>query len=142
MVVEESVLIHALPEKVWKTFTDLSCWGDWNTVLRDVSAGGSSIEEGGRFRCSIRPFFFPVHLDPVIEEVIPREKIVWAGTKYGVSSRHEFIFESDEGGVFVVSRETFSGIAVEAVPALFPEQRIRELTRLFLRDLKEEAESV
>jgi hypothetical protein len=142
MMVEESVLILAPQEKVWKTFTDLSCWEDWNTVLKDVSARDNSIERGGTFRCSIRPFFFPVRFEPIIEEVILWEKIVWTGSKYGISLRHEFIFEKDERGVHLVSRETFSGIAVETVPALFPEQRIRELTRLFLKDLKEAAESV
>lgn len=81
-------------------------------------------------------FLFAVRFEPVIEEVIPREKIVWKGSKYGISSRHEFIFENDESGVLLVSRETFSGAAVETVPALFPEQRIRELPRLFLKDLK------
>jgi hypothetical protein len=141
MVIEESILILAPPEKVWQTFSDLSRWEDWNTVLKDVSAADSRIERGGRFRCSIRPFFLPVRFEPVIEEVVPREKVVWTGSRYGITARHEFLFARQEKGVLLVSRETFSGITVESAPVLFPVQRIRELTRLLLKDLKEAAES-
>jgi uncharacterized protein YndB with AHSA1/START domain len=33
MIIEESIFINAPIDKVWQTFTDLTCWRQWNSVL-------------------------------------------------------------------------------------------------------------
>ena len=140
MVIEESVSINASVEKVWQTFTDLTCWANWNSVLKDVATGHSSFQRGDTFTCSIRPFVFPVKFESLIEEVVPYERVVWSGSKYGIFARHVFIFRKTGDLVQVLSTETFKGITIENLKFIFPGWRIRELTQSLLRDLKKASE--
>ena len=141
MLIEEEILINAPLEKAWKTFTDLTCWVDWNSVLKDVSTEHDSIEKGETFSWSLRPFIFPVHFETFIEEVVLHERVVWSGSKYGIFARHEFSFEKFEDSVRVLSREAFKGITVENMKLIFPAWRIRELKKPLLSDLKEASET-
>lgn len=140
MVITEAVFIHADVEKVWDTFTDLSCWKDWNTVLRDVKPSKGKMAEGKHLRCWMRPFVFSLHFDPVISEVVRGRRVVWSGRRYGISARHEFIFEKNNGGTKVTSKETLLGLPMIFPGLFFPAERIRELTALMLADLKKAAE--
>ena len=133
-------MIHAGVKKVWDTFINLTCWADWNTVLRDASARKSYLEKGETFQCCLRPYYFPVHVEPKVIEMVPMEKIVWIVDKYGFFSHHEYLFSKDPGGVKVVSIEKFSGPMMMLGGIFFPEKKVRELNRLFLKDLKEHAE--
>ena len=141
MYIEEAIDINAPLDKVWKTFTDLTCWADWNSVLRDISTDHEFIQKGETFSCSLRPFIFPVHFENFIEEVALHERVVWSGSKYGIFARHVFIFEKLEARVRVISRETFKGMTMENMKFIFPAWRIRELTKSLLTDLKEASET-
>jgi len=141
MVIEESITISASPDRVWRTFTYLTCWADWNTVIKNLSSDNVSLEKGETFKFSMRPFMFPVYLDLFIEEVIPNKLIVWSGSKFGLFARHEFVFEESEERVIVISRESFGGMTLDSVSLIFPEKRIRKMTKSLLRDLKEAAEN-
>ena len=141
MVIEESVLINTSLEKVWQTFTDLTCWLDWNSVLKDIATEHPSIQRGDSFTCSIRPFVFPVKFELLIEEVVPYERVVWSGSKYGIFARHVFIFRATGDRVQVISTETFKGVTIENLKFIFPGWRIRELTQSLLRDLKKASEA-
>jgi hypothetical protein len=141
MIIEESIFIHATMERVWKTFTDLTCWKDWNKVLKNVSPEKTMVlSEGGEVKFCIYPFKFPVYFEPEIEEVIPHKRVVWTSGRYGVSARHEFFFKQVEQGVLVISRESFKGISVKTLKFLFPKSRLRDLTVVFLKDMKRGAE--
>jgi len=140
MFIEESVLINADLKKIWKTFTDLTCWADWNTVAREVASDSGRIEEGDRFTFCLRPFSVPIMIEPKIEEVVPREKVVWTGTKFGIFSRHEFLFQQVANSVLVTSRETFRGLPLLFGSLAFPESTVRELTVGMMNDLKKASE--
>lgn len=141
MLIEESILIHASPARVWETFTHITCWNDWNSVLKNVSPEKTEVlAEGGKVRFCIYPFRFPVYFEPVIKEVVPRKKVIWVSGVYGISAHHEFAFSEVEEGVLVTSREGFAGFPVKALGFLFPEWRLRELTVSFLWDLKKASE--
>ncbi|MHB8846478.1 MAG: SRPBCC family protein [Nitrospirota bacterium] len=140
MIIEESVLISADIETIWTTFTDLTCWAEWNTVASKAASDSGRIEEGARFSFCLRPFSVPIVLEPMIEEVVPREKVVWTGTKFGIFSRHEFLFQQVANGVLVTSRETFRGLPLLFGGVTFPEAMVRELTVGMLSDLKKAAE--
>jgi len=141
MVIEESVSINASVERVWQNFTDLTCWANWNSVLKDIATGHPSIQKGDTFTCSIRPFVFPVKFELLIEEVVPYERVVWSGSKYGIFARHVYIFRRTGDHLQVLSTETFKGITVDNLKFIFPEWRIRELTQSLLRDLKKASEA-
>src|SRR5512137_1057373 len=140
MLIEESVLINGDLKTIWKTFTDLTCWADWNTVAGKVVSDSGRIEEGERFAFCLRPFSVPIIIEPKIEEVVSREKVVWTGTKFGIFSRHEFLFQQVANGVLVTSRETFRGLPILFGGVTFPEGTVRELTVGMLTDLKKAAE--
>ncbi len=142
MEIEESTIIHARIDRVWATFTNITCWNDWSRILKNVSPDKTEIlAAGGKVKFCIYPFHFPVFFEPEIEEVIPNKRVIWSSGKYGVSARHEFIFEEVENGVLVISREVFKGIPLKTLRFLFPKSRLKELTASFLMDLKGAAES-
>jgi hypothetical protein len=141
MIIKESVVIKSSLEHVWDTFTDLTCWQDWSTVVTKVSSDNDRIIEGGRFKFCIRPFDIPVHLEPVVDEVVPFKRIVWSGKKHGITARHEFTFRVKDGVVQLKSKETFSGIMVKSLKPFFPKNKIQELSRLMLIEVKKAAET-
>ena len=140
MLIEESVLINADLKDIWNTFTDLTCWADWNTVACNAASLTGRIEEGERFTFCLRPFDLLIVINPKVEEVLPREKVVWTGTKFGIFSRHEFLFQQVANGVLVTSREAFRGPPLIFGGLTFPEGMVRKLTVGMLNDLKKAAE--
>jgi hypothetical protein len=141
MVIQESILIHAKMDKVWETFTNLTCWKAWNTVMGNISSNEKCLSCGGEISCCFRPFVSPVKAKIKVEEVIPYERIVWSAQKKGFSARNEFSFQDQEGGVLVTSRETFNGFLVRAFGFLLPKRRMRALIHTFLKDFKTASEN-
>jgi hypothetical protein len=141
MVIEESIVIRADIEKIWTTLTDLTCWKDWNSGLKDARGETGQLSSGEKFTFCIRPFVFPVRLQPVIEEVVPEERLVWKGSKFGIFSRHEFLLRHIGEGVRVTSRETLRGLPLMFGSLSFPLWKVRELTVGMLNDLKKAVET-
>jgi len=141
MLIEESIIIHALSPKVWDTFTDITCWKDWNTVLKNVSPKKKEVlTKGGKVRFCFCPCSFPDYFRPLIEKVVPLKKIVCSSGVYGIPARHESLFEEVKDGMLITSRERFKGFPIRALRFLLPEWRLRDLTVAFLKDLKKAAE--
>jgi hypothetical protein len=141
MVIEESILIHAKMDKVWDTFTNLTCWKDWNTVMRNVNSGGDCLSHGSEILCSFHPFFLSIKAKIQVEEVIPHKRIVWSAKKKGFSARNKFSFQGNERGVVITSRETYSGPLVKSLGFLLPKGKMQTLIKTFLKDLKTASES-
>ena len=141
MIIEKTVLINATIDTVWDTFTDLTCWKDWCSVMEDVTSHTGHLTEGKRFKFCIRPFNFPLNIEPRVEEMLFQKRIVWSGKKHGVSARHEFTFTQQHDGVLLTSRETFSGAVLKFSRFLFPREKLQKLTLSMLHDLKDAAES-
>ena len=139
--IDEQIHIAAPVERVWDTFTDLTCWQDWNTVLTQVEGrDGASLLVAGRFRSCIRPYAVPVFFEARIEEVVPLKRVLWTARRFGLQGRHEFLFEPEADGVLVGSREVLTGFPVVLGGFFFPIGRFRRITSTFLRDLKAGAE--
>jgi len=140
MIIEESVLINADIKTIWKTFTDLTCWADWNSVTTNAASGSGHLEEGEKFTFCLRPFDLSITVEPKIEEVVPHEKVVWSGARFGISSRHEFLFQQAANGVLVTSRETFRGLPLHLGGKGITEKVSRDLVVLMLQQLKKACE--
>lgn len=141
MVIEESILIHAKMDKVWETFTNLTCWKEWNTIMEDVCTKEKCLSCGSEISCCFRPLVFLVKATIRIEEVKPYEHIVWSARKKGFSARNIFTFQNNKKGIIVTSRETFSGFIVMFFSFLLPKKRMRTLIQTFLKDLKTASEN-
>lgn len=141
MIISESIVINAALERVWEIFTDLTCWKDWSTVVSNVSSESEHLTEGRSFKFCIRPFTFPMNIEPVVEEVIPGQKIVWSGSKHGITARHEFHFEEKNGKTLLTSRETFMLHWMKRLFFHIPKRRLHRLSVLMLQDVKYAAEN-
>jgi len=142
MIVSASVIINADVNKVWETFTDLTCWKSWNTVITDVSdETPNALAEGGQFNFCIRPFTVPFRLEAKVEEVVRARKIVWSARKFGVFARHEFLFEDLADGTRVTSIETFAGFRLALACFRLGKNRLGSLTSQMLDELKKVSEN-
>jgi hypothetical protein len=140
MVIEEAILIKAGIGTVWKIFTDLSRWDTWNSVARRTTSRSGRMKEGERFAFCLRIFSVPIPIELEVREVTPPETVVWTADKFGIFSRHEFLFQQVVNGVLVTSRETFRGLPLIFGGVTFPESTVRKLTVEMLKDLKKAAE--
>jgi hypothetical protein len=140
MLIEHSVAIHADINTLWNIFMDMTCWKDWSTVLGKVSSDEERLKEGKVFTFCIRPFAIPIHIEPQVEEVVPGKRIVWSGKKYGIRARHEFIFREEKDCVVLTSREIFQSGPVKSLLFHLPGKKLRQLSEMLLKELKEAAE--
>lgn len=140
MEIVHSIVIHADMDTVWDIFTDMTCWNTWNTVAGNVSSEQKKITRGQRFHFCIRPFTIPVHIEPVVEEVFPGKRIVWAGARFGIQARHEFLFSETRQGINLTSREIFSTHFFNKLWFHVPKKKLHTLTITMLQDLKDAAE--
>ena len=140
-MIEEHILIDADIKKIWKVFTDLTCWHNWNSVIRDADCNDQCLTHGTVITCRFRPFLFPINAQINVEKIIPEEYVIWSVKKKGFKAYHEFIFQRQEKGVLVISRETFNGLLIRLFGFLLPQKRLRELTTTFLNELKVASES-
>ena len=141
MLICESILINAPLKRVWDTFTDLTCWQDWSNVFSNISSESARLTEGTSFKFCIRPFSFPIHIEPVVVELEAERKIVWRGTNYGITARHEFLFEEKNGKTLLTSREVFKLNRLKRLFFRIPGKRLHSLSLLMLQDLKYSAEN-
>lgn len=136
MMISESIIINAPLKQVWDIFTDLACWQDWSTVLSNVSFETERLTEGKSFQFCIRPFSFPMNIEPVVEELVMGQRLVWSGTKHGITARHEFLFEEKNGKTILTSRESFKLNRLKRLFFHISKKRLHKLSVLMLRDLK------
>jgi hypothetical protein len=141
MIIEESIAIQAPVEGIWNAFTDLIGWREWNSVLENVTRSKRPIiSQGDVYTFCIRPFGVPICFDVAVKELSEHKKIVWSGRKYGITSRHEFVFSGNAGNTRLTSRETFEGPTMATFRLLFPRWKIRAMTISLLEDLKKYSE--
>lgn len=141
MVIEERILISADLEKTWKVFTDITCWNNWNSVIRDACCDDQCLDHRTVITCCFRPFSFPIKARIEVEKVIPDEYVAWSVRKKGFLAYHEFLFQRQGKGILVTSKETFSGLLVSLFKFLLPRKRMHTLASTFLSDLKMASES-
>lgn len=135
------MLIRAPRDVVWRAFTDLTCWADWNSVLTRVRPGPEgSLAAGGGFSCRLRPFGVTIPFAVRIELAEPPARLLWIAERLGVRGRHWFYFSEEDGATRCDSLEDLSGPTVGLAGPVFPIRRFTELTRRFLAELKTEAE--
>ncbi len=142
MTFEETLKINSSLDKVWKIFTDITCWAEWNTVLKNVNPRGKNgLLEGESFDCCINPFNFPINLKPKIEKIIENKEVTWSGKRFGIQASHKFYFSENNNQVVIKSIESFSGSIIQMLCLIFPRKRLRDLNITFLNDLKRKAET-
>ncbi len=140
MIIEHSIKINADIDTVWNIFVDLTCWQDWNGVITKVTSDYDRLTEGKCLRFCINPFGLPVYIEPVVNELIPTQKIVWSGRKYGIRARHEFLFSGEDNAVLLSSREEFRVNPLSNLYLRITMKKLHQMSIEMLHQLKEASE--
>ncbi len=141
MIVEHTIKIDADMEIVWDIFTDLTCWADWNRVINNVTSENERLTEGKSIRFCLRPFGLPVYIEPIVNELISMQKVVWSGKKHGIRARHEFLFSREENAVLLTSREEFKVNPFSRIYFHIAMKKLHQMSIEMLQQLKEASES-
>jgi len=106
MVIKAEVRIKGPIAMVWRVFSHLNEWKDWNTACSSCRfTSGDSLAEGACFAFVVKPFIFPVR----VASCDPGREVVWKGKRLGVCAVHTWRFREDAEGVLLESIEIFRG---------------------------------
>jgi uncharacterized protein YndB with AHSA1/START domain len=131
---ERSIEIAAPQETVWDVLTRFDQWLQWNPQVKSMSFDGP-LAPGSEFRWKAGPGT----IVSTLEQVEPPRFVRWRGRTMSIKAIHEWRLEPRDGGTFVETEETYSGV----VARLFRGQLQKILDKALedgLEDLKREAE--
>ncbi len=73
MIIAEKIVIHAPLSRVWQVFSNLSAWGQWNSVCQDCClVSGEAMAAGTCFSFKLRPYYLPIKIDLHVTTLRPR----------------------------------------------------------------------
>lgn len=106
MVIKAEVRIQAPMAVVWQTFSNLDRWKDWNTACeRCCFTSGDRLAEGACFTFVVKPFIFPLQVEPRVISCDPGREVIWEGRRLGISAVHTWRFRETAEGVLMESTE-------------------------------------
>ena len=106
MVIKAEVRIQAPMAVVWRTFSDLDRWKDWNTACASCCfTSGDRLAEGACFTFVVKPFIFPLQVEPRVVRCDPGREVIWEGRRLGISAVHTWRFRETADGVVMESTE-------------------------------------
>jgi hypothetical protein len=142
MVIEESIEIYAPLTQVWQVFSALSDWQNWNTVCQDCCIiEGQEMALGTCFSFTLRPYYLPIKITPQITKCEAGREVVWEGKRLGIHAVHRFDFREVGDRVVVTSTEQFGGPLFFFSRLLFVPQKLHQMTKKLLADIKQAAEA-
>ncbi|GAA4655406.1 SRPBCC family protein [Arthrobacter cryoconiti] len=112
VLVKQGVTIHAPQDLVWRLLIDVDKWTSWRSDVDSAELMGD-FETGQMFRWKTEG----LEIDSWIREVLPLRRVAWGGTAQGIVAAHTWLFLPVEGGVRIVTEESWSGKVVDADPA-------------------------
>ncbi len=144
VVVQESIVIGAPPEAVWRLFSQIEQWPQWNPACIEAAyLSGTPWAAGSKFRYTIKQGRGKRRYKPTIVESKPPELVVWQVPRGQLTFR----FEPEDAGARVTCRQVSSGSGGWGLPflALPAPMRssphgVRETFKQWLAALKAEAE--
>jgi uncharacterized protein YndB with AHSA1/START domain len=135
VIAYHEVDIQAPLDTVWQLHTDVNAWPTWQYDITAAHLDGV-FEPGASFDWTS----FGFSVKSTIYEVAERARVLWGGTAGGITGVHEWTFQESEGGVHVVTNESFAGEPVGADVAGMQSQLDASLMS-WLGHLKAAAES-
>jgi hypothetical protein len=110
MIIRAEAFIRAPLAVVWRVFSHLEEWREWNTACNSCRlVEGDEFAEGACFSFVVKPLIFPVRVKPRVVSCEPAREVVWAGERFGIRAVHTWRFRESAGGVVLESAETFTG---------------------------------
>ncbi len=142
MIIEEKIEIQAPLSRVWQVFASLAAWERWNSVCQDCCLlEGEEMAAGTCFAFKLRPYRLPIEIQLRITKCDPGREVVWEGKRLGVYGVHRFAFQEQGDKVILTSTEELGGPLFFLSRLLFVPQRLHQLSKQLLQDIKKAAEA-
>ena len=142
MVIKAKVHIKAPIDVVWRIFSNVDRWKDWNTACESCRfTSGDHLAEGACFTFVVKPFIFPLQVEPRVVSCDPGREVVWEGRRLGISAVHTWRFQKKADGVLLESIETFRGPLLLIGHVLRVPRRLHRLTVGMLDQIKRHSEA-
>jgi hypothetical protein len=126
--------VAALPEVVWDVLAGFETWPAWNPDVKSVEVDGP-VAVGTRFRWKTKPGTIRSR----IERLDRPSLIGWTGRTLGIEAVHVWRLEPRDGGTFVRTEESFSGLLPRLMRGRL-QKALDDALESGVRQLKAEAE--
>jgi uncharacterized protein YndB with AHSA1/START domain len=126
--------VAAPPEVVWDVLAGLETWPAWNAEVKSVEVDGP-VAEGTRFRWKARSGTIRSRIERLDRPTF----IGWTGRTLGIDAVHVWRLEPRDGGTFVRTEESFSGLLPRLMRGRL-QKALDDALESGLRQLKAEAE--
>lgn len=144
MTMEAARVVKAPRALVWRVFSDLVGWPEWNPHCHGVSleGGGTTLDARGcDFSFTLRPLGLPVTVAARVLRSRPGELVSWEGRVWGIRSLHSYRFSDLAGqGTLVQSEEILSGFMLLPLRLAQSPQKMGEMNQKWLAALAAESE--
>lgn len=135
--VQDELYIHAASQAVWRKFSQLSEWPQWNSeVLAARWVQGGEWQEGSILELRHKSLFgTEATTTAVIRMCVPGNTVVWESRTAGMTVVNSASFADDVGGCKLTARHAYHGMPTLALRLLGGRQRsnleqaMRELKR-------------
>lgn len=142
MIIQAEVHIHAPLPVVWRVFSHLDDWKDWNTACNSCRfVEGEALTGGACFTFVVKPIIFPVRVEPRVVSCDPGREVVWEGERFGIRAVHTWRFRELADGVLLESVETFKGPLLSLGHLVGVPKRLHRLTVQMLDQIKRHSEA-
>lgn len=139
--IEETILIAAPPEVVWKFLADPRSWQHWWPGCRSAeSRDRKTLHDGSSIRLALRLGWVNLTFSVEVEAATPPKTLLWVGRGGGVTGRHAFYLEPRPNGTFVRQQERFAGPGVALFRLAGFHRASRRMFQQNLKGLKRAAE--
>jgi hypothetical protein len=142
MIIQAEVHIQAPLPVVWRVFSHLEDWKDWNTACNSCRlVEGDELAAGACLTFVVKPIVFPVKVQPRVVSCEPGREVVWEGARFGIRAVHTWRFREQAGGVVLESVETFRGPLLVLGRLVGVPKRLHRLTVQMLDQIKQYSEA-
>lgn len=136
IISRQQIFISAPASVVWDLHVNFASWPDWQPDMEYMRAP-KFVVPGENFYWRTEGL---AEITSTIQQVEPRERIVWGGNAQGITAVHAWIIEPAAGGVTLRTEESWNGIGLaEQAEALQP--LLDASLERWLAAIKQEAES-
>jgi hypothetical protein len=140
LTLEAARLVRAPRQLVWRVFSDLTAWPDWNPLSRG-QAPGQSLEPGARLDLWLRPLGLPLLVRAQVLEAIPAQAVGWRGGAWGITSEQHYTFEDHGPQTLVGFQESLSGWPLLLARPFYSPRDLSQQAQAWLKALARQAEA-
>lgn len=136
VITRDQQLIEASLDTVWRVFTNIANWTQWNKDINQASLDGP-LTVGSAIHWTTAG----MDIVSTIGELVPQQRIVWSGETQSIMGIHHWQFTSVEEGTLVQTKESWTGDPVDKQVDLM-QQGLDQSLRKWLESLKRMTENL